>query len=461
MATYRVPSPYFSTQAGADIGTGIGNLATAMFGDPMRAGQLAYQKAEAERAAAETGVANQRMRLLQQQGAAPGMVRSALSDAIVGPLATPRPDPSFVGPMPSMTRRQKITEAIPALAEALSQSDPAAVGQLGKLIGVALANTGAPDEAIIRNNAGQGVYIGKDDAASLSGQDAIRAGNFGQETKLEGMRQGGANSRNAADIAERRWAEIFSQDAETKRDTARTGAALTRQNALPVNTPAGTTTTFAPGDQRAPGGSVVGMPTESTTLGQVLGDYAAGKPQTAQGRELARAKGGITAGENKRAIDFKDLGSVDEEINSQLGIKFDSKTGAMVDGSQPDLPPELRAPVRADAIAFYQGGDDPPTAVQKAIAKNIKVTPGDANFWSRISVGTIGGSRDRTYGSAQPSTGSLPDTGSQGTATPPAASDGVDFATAGRAEAIKAKVKAGTITREQALKELKALGFGD
>lgn len=64
-------------------------------------------------------------------------------------------------------------------------------------------------------------------------------------------------------------------------------------------------------------------------------------------------------------VGFKDMGEIDSEINAQLGISTD-KSGKVTDG--PGISPQLRAALRASATQSYKTGDDPATAVTKAIS---------------------------------------------------------------------------------------------
>lgn len=426
----RIANPYYLDPNA--INAGFGNLSRALFGDPLQAGQAAFQQAQIDLDRARTEQVATETQTLRNRAAAPGQLQSQLADLLSGPLPEqPRPSPGFVGPMPPVSRQQQIMSGLPQLAGSLATMDPGSISQLGRLIATLAAASGAPDDTIIRLNAGQGQYIGQNDAASLAGQDRIRAGNFGQETKLEGMRQGGESGRNAARIA-----------AEERIAAASLAAENERYANAPLNTPAGTITTLAPGDKRAPSGTIQGQPTESTTLGALMGDYAAGKPMTPGGKALVEGKGGIAKQSQKREISFKDQADIDSEINAQMGISF-SKDGKLVDGSQPDLPPDLRAVVRMDAADFYQNGDDPATAVHKAIQKRVSVgTSPQTGVWP------FHGGGETTYTPAEaPPSSAAPQAG------------GVDFGTQGRADAIRQRYKRGEITRDDALKQLHDLGF--
>lgn len=181
------------------LSAALGNLAKAMITGPtpeevdLRAAQAEQARSGARKAAAEAELATRKI----------GAART-LADTVAGmygPLReAARPTPEAVGPMPQMTRDQQISAAMPALFE-----NAAMLGEIDKVGNIGLAATanapGVSDAARVGALVGAGKVLGKDDAVSLPGQDAIRQGNFGHAVNLENIEQGGANARNAADIA--------------------------------------------------------------------------------------------------------------------------------------------------------------------------------------------------------------------------------------------------------------------
>jgi hypothetical protein len=181
------------------LSAALGNLAKAMLSGPtteemdLRAAQAEQARAGASKATAEAELATRKL------GAAKGIADTVAG--MYGPLKeAPRPTPETVGPMPQMSRDQQIATMMPQLFE-----NTAALGDIAKIGDIALAATanapGATDPTVVRSLVGSGKTLGKDEAVSLPGQETIRQGNFAHAVNLENIEQGGANARNAADIA--------------------------------------------------------------------------------------------------------------------------------------------------------------------------------------------------------------------------------------------------------------------
>lgn len=87
------------------------------------------------------------------------------------------------------------------------------------------------EEAQLRGFRGAGKSLGVNEALTVGRQDQLRAGNFAHETGLEGMRQGGLNQRNAADIR----ARIGIADADRAASVARWDADRAADGAKPTD----------------------------------------------------------------------------------------------------------------------------------------------------------------------------------------------------------------------------------
>jgi hypothetical protein len=173
MAT-AFPNPYYNPAYGV-IGS---NVAQALFGDPDRA--AAYNTN-----LAQTDVLNQKAADLRHAATS----RNALQEAILG-FNPANPNNSALVPK--------------LYSEGIGMGDIGDASNLAQVMLGMNANMGAPDDQVIRSMAGTGQTIGKDDAVSLAGQDAIRAGNFAQDTALKNSELANAlligDRRNATDL---------------------------------------------------------------------------------------------------------------------------------------------------------------------------------------------------------------------------------------------------------------------
>lgn len=316
MAT--APNPYYYDPS---IGAAASNIAAAIFGNPDKAAQQEYTDGRTAYTAQQTA-----------DLAHKATKRNALEAAMLGF------DPT----------KPRNADAIRAIA-----SDMAGTGDIGDLNKALLgltANLGGTDDQKVNALVGNGVMLGKDDAVSLPGQEAIRTGNFGQETAIKNSelanallqnQNTNATSRlNNADDNTRALAERELQEAGLdRRMTVNTGAGTT--TSLPANSPigqttiqgvptettakggiitdmangnkpsplaqallfdpvqtaAGGTTSAVPGDPRMPDGTTVGLPTTETVKGSILAGYglngALDNPnqQMVQGSPLAAVMG--------------------------------------------------------------------------------------------------------------------------------------------------------------------------
>lgn len=238
---------YASSPGTSGFAEGAADLGTALFGNPAMAGRLAYMNARSQ-------LEDLQARKLQGE-----MDARAQAQAMLAANLDPR-NPADVHKFISLNY-------------GAGEQD----GGANTLLSYD-ANGGADDATVARAHVGAGGTIGENDAFSLPGQAFIRQGNFAQQTSLNdadnstaitrtGMEQSGETGRNNARISSAFNIAGLDRTAQDQRAAAALAASQHLQDTKPVETAAGGTTTFYPGDQRAPTGTVHGAPTESTAIG--------------------------------------------------------------------------------------------------------------------------------------------------------------------------------------------------
>lgn len=163
-------------QAQTPIGQSLQNIAQIMFSGPS---PVEAEKARLEndylRSRTNAAATDARKARAEMDAAAsiPGMFQKYMFGSLP---EQGRPDESFAGPMPAISRDQYVAQGLPAIAGAAASAGK--YSQIGDLFRAMMANTpGTSDNAVIRSMAGAGTAIGENQAVSLPGQDAVRAAN--------------------------------------------------------------------------------------------------------------------------------------------------------------------------------------------------------------------------------------------------------------------------------------------
>lgn len=208
------------------IGAAASNIAAAIFGNPDKAAQYDALQSRSDYDAQKTA-----------DLAHAATARNALQQAILG----------FQPGDPNSAR-----------AIAANQAGAGTLSELNNALLGLTANTGGTDAQNVAALVGAGKTLGKDDAVSLPGQEAIRSGNFGQETAIKNSELANAllmgDRRNATDLS----LEGIRQAGDDRRMHVETspGSVTT----LPENSPLGVTTIHGPA-------------TPDTVKGGILANY--------------------------------------------------------------------------------------------------------------------------------------------------------------------------------------------
>lgn len=220
-------------------------------------------------------------------------------------------------------------------------------------------NPGTPEEAILGALVGTGKTIGQNDAVTLGGQNRIRADNERMDDERVGMRQAGAMER-----------AILGEEGALERSALDNEARLQRQNMLPVQTSAGGTTTFVPGDERAPDGSVFGQPTKSVVQGQGLQEILDGLREPTETNMRASGAASAGSGGQTNKVSFSDHERIREQVQAMFGNHpdMDGAEDAKVDPGLEDAVVELAA------RNFQQHGNGP-LAIQEAVSALTQIEP--------------------------------------------------------------------------------------
>lgn len=245
-----MPSPY-PRSALAEAGQGIGN----MLGEATR---MALYDPKNDPNAAKAAYNNQKTHDLQQLQAG----RELLSQMVTNPAAYGI----------DLSSPKAVAASYPKMLAAAFKNgiEPKTIGQI---ISGVTAMGGGSEEQIRRGQvaAGEQPKFGKDQAILPSFQQGLIAQDQTNTMAKEKFVQGAETGRNAA------------TNATSASNNAATNATnLTIHKTSPINTPAGTTSTGAPGDPRFPNGPIIGSPTDSTAKGALIAAGAAGTATPAQ-----------------------------------------------------------------------------------------------------------------------------------------------------------------------------------
>lgn len=256
------------------------------------------------------------------------------------------------------------------------------------------ANGGGTDEATTAALLGTGKTLGVNDAVSIGHQTDVRNANasLDRRTKLDVQALGDLN-------------------------------ALARQNALPVQTTAGSITTFAPGDPRGGSDGVVrGMPTEATAKGAIVDQIGAGTPVNPMAQRIVGSMTGMTdvakliAERDALPPDSPDRAVYDaaiaKETTSSQGIVVngpDGKPMVQIGGSPQKLTEaQATAAARADMMAVGDTQLDAleskgyvPTMASSALITAMRQPPtGFVSSITQTLANTAMGDDDRMFATA-------------------------------------------------------------
>jgi len=325
--------PFFTNP---QMAAGVGHIVEALFGNPEKAG---------------------RFRVNQLQG-------DKLEQAVTG--------------------RQKLADYY-ARSQAGAPLSPEAIaaavlGGIGgnEVSGYNLAlnanNPGTPEEAIIGALVGTGKTLGPNDAVTLAGQTRIRR---------DDERVG--DERNAATISGAYARQQLAGD-----------QAMERQMVEPVQTGAGYTTTFAPGDPRGgTSGQVLGVPTETTARAAATSNILEGLLEpTDTNMRLAGASASPRGGSVPQ-VGFNQV----DDIRSLVQQAFTDSAG-----EAPTVDQGLETAVINRASQIFQQTKNGPLAVQQAVQELTQATPADPGIPLVPFTGSPGRIAPRTEAPAAPPT---------------------------------------------------------